>query len=218
MRGEMESINFADSLNQCLVLLEWSTEDLEREMRYKYSLDHLMRVREGKPFAEVERDIVETVTRACAEKVKTAVTDARLSLGAAEVAYQEFIRVVKQIGLRLADIANLAEETRVLVAGPLARRTQTVDLADNASWNLILQSIARSLTQQNMFDGDAGLKVQGNVLVASPVEPIRLSKDPFPKTYDYLQSPDTCDRCHQQIDSSDTYRCSICGLSLNTPD
>ena len=214
----MESINFADSLNQCLVLLEWSTEDLEREMRYKYSLDHLMRVREGKPYSEVEQDIVETVTRACADKVEAAVADARLPLRAADVARQEFVRVVKRIELRLVDIANLAEELRIQVAGPLALRTQTIDLTDNASWNSILQSIARNLTQQNMFDGDAGLMVQGNVLVTTPVEPIRQSNERLPKANYRSQSPDTCDRCHRQIDSPDAYRCSICGLSLNTPD
>ena len=144
-------MSFAESLNKCLGLLNWSTEDLVREMGSKYSVAYLRRVREGKPFAEVERDIVDTVTRACAERVKAAVTDARLSTRAAEVAHQEFVHVVKQIGLQLADIAKLAKELRVLVADPLAHRTQTIDFTDNGYWNSILQSIARNLTQQNMF-------------------------------------------------------------------
>ena len=76
----MESINFADSLNQCLVLLEWSTEDLEREMRYKYSLDHLMRVREGKAvFLRLSRTLWRPLLEHVLTKSKTAVSRCQIT-------------------------------------------------------------------------------------------------------------------------------------------
>ena len=206
-------MNFANDLNRCLKVLNWTTEDLARAMGNNYRSDYLRIIREGRPFPEVEREIVAAVTRGCSDRVKTAVADAGLPLQSAEVAGCEFVRVFKQFEMRLDGIANFAQEIQRRVSSPLEYRMLAAEVTRSDFWNSILKGIARELTQQTIFVGSEEPEARENDFGAGLVESTGNAKEILPRVRAFVPRPEACFNCHRSTASYKTCKCPICGSS-----
>jgi len=213
LRDGIESMNFGDDLNRCLKFLDWTKDDLAGAMGNRYGSDFLGRICAGRPFPEVEHDIVAAVTKACAERVKFAVADARFSQQAAEIACLEFVHVLKQFEMRLAGVAMFAEEIQERVTSPSEYRMLAGEVTRNDFWNAILKGIARELTQQTIFEGCEETEARENDFGTGLVESTDNAKEVFSMARAFVPRPEACFNCHRSTASYKTCKCPNCGSS-----
>ena len=101
--------NFVDSLEFALDLLGWSPEHLADHLGDKYSIEYLRSVCEGRPFGEVERDVVRVLVHGLSDKLKRSIMRAKLpdSEKVGEAAREAFVRIVNRFDLHLREITRL---------------------------------------------------------------------------------------------------------------
>ena len=207
---------FSYSLDRVLAMLGWSPDELARRLNNKYSVNFLQRVCDGKPFPEVEQDIVTTVVDGLADKLQNSIAKAELPANSQSPARQAFVRVVSQFQLRLYDMASLAEVICDRIAKAKAFRIQTADISDTTFWDTVLSGIARDLSQRQLFQVDIDSQL-GDTEINAFSAITQLSYETtvhFEGSGYYSTPPAECWYCHQPTSQLRSARCN-CGMNWN---
>ena len=212
--------DFIESLNCTLDMLGWSTERLAEQLDNKYKTEFLRRVREGKPFGEVEQDVIRALVAGLAQKLQDSTIEVGLPAAAGTAASQAYFRVVDYFALRLRDAVSLARAACTRVATAEAFRTQTVDVTDIDIWDSLLESIARDISQGKLFRVEHSHLGRSEELpsLVHTYRPSQHTTSPSGRADYYSRSPDECSNCHSSTAEFKSAKCDHCGYPWAIPN
>ena len=215
-------MNIAETFEDVRKFLGWSYRDVAMRLG-KYSSGYLEQVHQGKPFPEVENNLIMTYVRGLAEMAVNLAFGGKVQRGLHEKLVARFTEVVRRNNLGLEGVKALVEEIskdRTLARKP---RTQTMDVDVNISidWEGTLEETVLRLNrpdQGDMFDV-IGEDVEGSNLPLSDGASTTSYRYHTRQISDEIEAKAQCPNCGNNQSESQGCRCVQCGYgSIANPN
>lgn len=202
--------------------LGWSYEDVSMKSG-KYSAEYVRQVHQGRPFHEVEKDLIVTYIRGLAEKAVHLVFGDQIADNLRERLVARFTAVVRRNNLGLEGVKALVEEISKdrTLARKLRTQTMDVDVNIDIDWEGTLEEIALRLIkpdQRDMFDV-IGEDSEGSNLPVSDGASTTSGHYQTPQISAGIEAEAQCPNCGNTQSEAQGCRCVRCGYgSIANPN